>query len=84
MKKDTSTTLKKLPDNQIVFFQSQDGNIHIEVMYGEENIWLSQKNMAELFDVDISTITEHIQNIYKQGEVDEISTCGKFPIVQIE
>jgi hypothetical protein len=41
--------LKSLPDNHIVFFQSQDGAIHLEVMYSEENIWLSQKLMAELF-----------------------------------
>lgn len=76
--------IKKLPDNQLVFFQSQDGLIHVEVMYAEENIRLSQKKMAELFGVDISTITEHVQNIYKQGELQEEWTCGKFPIVQKE
>jgi len=76
--------LKKLPDNQIVFFQSQDGHIHIEVMYAEENIWLNQKAIAELFGVDLSTINEHLKNIYKQGELEEKSTLGNFPIVQKE
>jgi len=42
--------MKKLPDNQIVFYQSQDGSVNIEVFYVEENIWLTQKKMAELFD----------------------------------
>ena len=76
--------LKKLPDNQIVFFQSQDGHIHVEVMFAEENVWLNQKAMAELFGVDLSTINEHLKNIYKQGELEENSTLGNFPIVQKE
>jgi len=75
---------KKLPDNQIVFYKSQDGNIHVEVMYAEENIWLNQKAIAELFGTDISTINEHIKNIYKRRELNEDSTIGKFPIVQKE
>ncbi len=75
---------KKLTDNQIVFYKSQDGNVHVEVMYAEENIWLNQKAIAELFGADISTVNEHIKNIYKRGELDEDSTIGKFPIVQKE
>lgn len=75
---------KKLPDNEIVFFQSQDAKIHVEVMYAEENIRLSQKKMAELFDVDVSTINEHLKNIYKNWELSEKWTFGNFPIVQQE
>ncbi len=74
----------KLNDNELVFFQSLDGNIHVEVMYGEENIWLSQKSMAMLFAVDLSTISEHLTNIYDQKELDENATLGNFPIVQKE
>ena len=77
-------SLKKLPDNQIVFFQSQDGKIHVEVMYAEENIWLNQKAMAKLFGVDITTVNEHLKNIYKHRELQESSTLGNFPIVQKE
>jgi len=73
----------KIPDNHLVFYQSQDGKIHVEVMYAEENIWLNQKTMAEIFGVDVSTINEHLKNIYKQNEVAS-STIGKFPIVQKE
>jgi hypothetical protein len=56
----------------------------MEVMYGEENVWLSQKSMALLFDVDLSTINEHLANIYDQKELDESATLGNFPIVQKE
>lgn len=41
--------IKKLPDNELIFFQSQSEKIHVEVMYAEENVWLTQKMMAELF-----------------------------------
>ena len=84
MKKDTSTTLKKLPDNQIVFFQSQDGNIHIEVMYGEENIWLSQNAMAELFGCSLDNIALHLKNIYTESELDENTTSEESSEVQQE
>jgi hypothetical protein len=43
---------KKIPDNQITVYQTSDGNINIEVLYANENAWLSQKRIAELFDVD--------------------------------
>lgn len=74
----------KLNDNELVFFQSSDGKIHVEVMYGEENVWLSQKSMTMLFAVDLSTISEHLTNIYNQKELDENATLGNFPIVQKE
>lgn len=74
----------KFNENELIFFQSQDGKIHVEVMYGDENVWLSQKSMAMLFAVDLSTISEHLTNIYKQKELDEKATLGNFPIVQKE
>ncbi len=80
----TKKDIKKLSDNELIFFKSQDGAIHLEVMYAEENIWLSQKKIATLFGVDISTINEHIRNIYKQKELEENWTFGDFPIVQKE
>jgi Virulence protein len=56
----------------------------IEMRYENENIWLTQKMMAELYSVDISTINEHLKKIYKESELMEDSTIGNFPIVQIE
>ena len=57
---------------------------NIEMRYENENIWLTQKMMAELYSVDLSTINEHLKKIYKDNELMEDSTIGNFPIVQIE
>jgi hypothetical protein len=77
MDKKTSKN-KKLPDNQITFYQTPDGSVNIEVMYANENIWLSQKRMAELFDVDRSVITKHLLNIFASNELQENSVCANF------
>ena len=69
---------KKLPDNQIAFYQSPDGAVKIEVLYAEENIWLAQKRMAELFDVERSVVTKHLKNIFVEKELEENSVCAKF------
>ncbi|MBC8213851.1 MAG: virulence RhuM family protein [Candidatus Marinimicrobia bacterium] len=69
---------------EFLIFTSQEGENSIEARYEDETIWLTQKLIAELFEVDISTINEHLKNIYKNNELDEISTIGKFPIVQKE
>ena len=63
-----------------------DGELSLEVNLSpeEETVWLTQKQMSELFQKDISTIREHIKNIYEEKELEENSTRGKFPQVQIE
>jgi len=58
--------------------------MNIEVLYAEENIWLSQKKMAELFSTTPQNITQHLKNIYKDGEVDQKATCKDFLQVQKE
>ncbi len=70
--------MKKLPGNQIAFYQSPDGSVNIEVLYAEENIWLTQKKMAELFAIDRSVITKHLKNIFTEAELEEKSVCAKF------
>ena len=69
---------KKLPDNQIAFYQSPDGAVNIEVLYAEETIWLAQKRMAELFDIERSVVTKHLKNIFTEKELEEKSVCAKF------
>ncbi|MDR2067372.1 MAG: virulence RhuM family protein [Holosporaceae bacterium] len=76
--------MKKIPDNQIVFFHSKDGNITIEVLYENENIWLSQKEMAELYGTSTQNITMHLKNICENAELQELSTCKEFLQVQNE
>ena len=61
--------------------QEQDS---IEMRYEDENIWLTQKMMAALYDVDVRTINEHIKKIYSDSELQEDSTIRNFRIVQKE
>jgi hypothetical protein len=75
--------MKKIPDNQIAFYQSPDGSVNIEVLYAEENTWLSQKKMADLFGTTSQNITQHLKNIYADREVDE-ATCKDFLQAQNE
>ena len=75
---------RKLPDNQIVFYQSSNGSVNIEVFFSENNIWLTQKKMAELFETTPQNITQHLGNVYSEGEIDKKSTCKDFLQVQIE
>ena len=56
----------------------------VEMRYEDENIWLTQKMLAELYDVDVRTINDHIKNIYSDSELQEYSTIRNFRIVQNE
>ena len=76
--------MKKIPDNQIVFYQSSDGSVNIEVLFAEENIWLTQKKMAELFGCSTDNISLHLKNIYQENEVDKRATTEDFSVVQNE
>lgn len=75
---------KQLPNNQITIYQSPDGEVNIEVLYVNENIWLTQKQISELFQKTLPTINEHIKNAYKKEELEKKSTLRKFRIVQKE
>ena len=70
--------MKKISDNQLIMFQAPDGGVSIEVLYENDNVWLSQKRMAELYDIDRSVITKHLKNIFSEGELDENSVCANF------
>ena len=69
---------KKIPDNQIALYQTPEGGINIEVLYANENMWLPQKRMAELFGVDRSVVTKHLRNIFKSNELEKDSVCAHF------
>ena len=71
---------------EFLVFTVQSGQQSIEVRYEDEDetIWLSQKLMAALFDVDVRTVNEHLKNIYTQGEISPEATIRKFRIVQIK
>ncbi len=70
--------------NDILLYTAPDGAVKVEVLYEGDTFWLSQKKMAELFGVDVRTISEHLQNIYKSGELEMGTTIRNFRIVQTE
>ena len=64
--------------DEIVLYQSEDGNIKVDVLFQDETVWLTQEQIAQLFGKGRTTITEHIGNIFKEGELDEEKVCRKF------
>ena len=71
-------------NKDIITYQSKDGEISFDVNILGETVWLTQKQMTKLFKKDIRTINEHILNIFKEGELERISTIRKFQIIQKE
>jgi len=65
-------------NSEILIYQNQDGNIKVDVRLEQETVWLTQDQMALLFGKGRSTITEHIQNVFKEGELDEKVVCRNF------
>lgn len=70
--------------SDIIFYNTPAGDVKIELIFNDETFWLNQKKMAELFGVDIRTVNEHLQNIYKTNELDKEATIRKIRIVQKE
>ncbi|MEI8321224.1 MAG: virulence protein RhuM/Fic/DOC family protein [Alphaproteobacteria bacterium] len=66
--------------SEIIIYKSQNGSIQLDVNLDHETVWLSQKQLAELFDKDIRTISEHINNIFKEGELSKNSVVRNFRI----
>lgn len=71
-------------NNQVIIYQSEDGETRIEVNFTGETVWLSQQQMAELYQTARSNVVEHIRHIYDEGELDESSTCRNFRQVRQE
>ena len=69
---------------EIVIYQAESGDTKIDVRFVDETVWLTQVQMAELFQSSRTNIVEHIRNIYEEGELDENSTCRKFRQVRTE
>lgn len=70
--------------NQFVLYTTEDGDVRLRLFLEDETLWLSQKLIGELFQVESHTINYHIKEIYKSEELDEISTTRKFRVVQRE
>ena len=68
--------------NEIIVYQPEGGEFHIEVRVENETVWLTQAQMAELFSTSRTNIVEHIGHIYEENELDADSTCRKFRQVE--
>ena len=69
-----------LPQSEIILYQTEDGRTRVQCRFENETLWLTQKLMAELFQKDVRTINEHIQNVFEEGELSPESVIRKFRI----
>ena len=76
--------MRKKQDNNIVIFKTDDEKISVDVRFDEETVWLTQQQIAELFDTARSNIVEHIKHIYDEGELIAEATCRNFRQVRTE
>jgi hypothetical protein len=71
-------------NNQILIYQSDDGDTHIDVKFTGDSVWLTQQQMAELYQTSRTNVVEHIQNIFNEGELLQESTCRNLRQVRTE
>ena len=71
-------------NNEILIYQTEDGQTQVDVRMENDTVWLTQAQMAELFQTDRTSILRHINNIYKIEELERDSTCAKIAQVQME
>lgn len=67
-------------NNSIVIYQSEDGKVHLDVVYNEETMWLSQQQMSDLYQTSRTNVVEHIKHIYEDGELAGEATCRIFTL----
>lgn len=72
------------PTGEIILYPTEDGRARVECRFAGETVWLTQALMAELYQKDIRTINEHLQNLFEDGELDPGATIRKFRIVRRE
>ena len=65
---------------KILIYQNEKGDTRIDVYFEEDTIWMTQRSLSELYQVDVRTINEHIGNILNDGELDEVATIRNFRI----
>ena len=73
-----------MQETNLIIYKSENKNISVQVQYEDGTFWLTQKRMAELYDVESNTITYHLQEIYKSGELQHEATTRKIRVVQRE
>jgi hypothetical protein len=72
------------PPSDLILYQTEDGKTRIQCRFEDDNLWLTQAQIGELYQKDVKKINEHLLNIYEEKELVESSTIRKFRIVRIE
>lgn len=77
-------TIEPTPASDLILYQSEDGKTRIQCRFEDESIWLTQAQIAELFQTTPQNITQHIRSIYDENELDETATCKSYLQVRVE
>lgn len=80
----TENDTEQMQQSNIILYSTPKGHVNIEVVFQDETFWLSQKRLSELFGVDVRTVNEHLQNIFKSEELTKEATIRKIRITQKE
>jgi len=75
---------ESLPQSSMILYQTEDGLTRIQCRFENETLWLTQALIADLFQVSVPTVNEHLKGIYDDGEVDAGPTIRKFRIVRLD
>ena len=84
MKKKTRQIVPNNSFTEFLLYTTPNGKVKVEIFLKDENIWLTQAKIAELFGVERSVVTKHLQNIFNEGELNKEATCAKIAQVQTE
>lgn len=76
--------MKQKPDNQITIYETEDGKARIEVRFENENVWLTQKLIAELFECSVDNVSLHLKNIFAEGELNPKSVVEEYSITAVD
>ena len=73
-----------LPRSEMILYQTEDGRTRIQCRFEEETVWLTQKLLAELFQIGVNTVNYHLKAIFAEGELQPEATIRRYRIVQDE
>ncbi len=77
-------TDQRPPGSELILYQTEDGRTRVQCRFEEESLWLTQKLMAELFQIGVNTVNHHLREIFAEGELEAVATIRQYRIVQTE
>ena len=78
------SNIVSVSEGKIALYSTPNSNVYVDVVFKDETFWMTQKSIAELFDVNIPAISKHLKNIFDDEELSPDSTVSKMEIVQLE